>query len=144
MSRGGIPVQPFYALGNFIPEGTVGFPKTPEYEKADTVVVTFLVNNYDAQGDGKVNLKRAMDWEKKYVQFMKEWTANPENVRFMDVAFNSERSVEDELERETYGDIITIVLSYLFMFIYITFALGKITKWSRFAVSSYKYLIMII
>ena len=54
----------------------------------------------------------------------------------MDVAFNSERSIEDELDRETYGDIMTIAVSYIFMFIYITFSLGKISKLSRFAIES--------
>ena len=52
----------------------------------------------------------------------------------MEVAFNSERSIEDELQRETYGDIMTIAISYLMMFVYITFSLGRITKWSRFMV----------
>lgn len=43
---------------------------------------------------------------------------------------------QDELERETYGDILTIAVSYLFMFVYITFSLGRITKWTRFLVSN--------
>ncbi len=42
----------------------------------------------------KVQLEKAMTWEKKYVEFMKEWTSNPENTKHMDVAFNSERSIE--------------------------------------------------
>ena len=54
----------------------------------------------------------------------------------MEVAFNSERSIEDELQRETYGDIMTIAISYLMMFVYITFSLGKISKLSRFPIES--------
>lgn len=40
------------------------------------------------------------------------------------------------MERETYGDIMTIAVSYIFMFIYITFSLGRISKLSRFAIES--------
>ena len=53
---------------------------------------------------------------------------------FLQVAFNSERSIEDELERETSGDIVTIALSYIIMFFYITFSLGQVSKMSRFMV----------
>lgn len=52
----------------------------------------------------------------------------------MDIAFNSERSIEDELERETSGDIVTIAVSYLIMFFYITFSLGQISTMKRFMV----------
>ena len=58
-------------------------------------------------------------------------TEHPEWMTNMDIAFMSERSPQDELDRETYGDIVTIVLSYLFMFLYITISLGSFTKWSR-------------
>ena len=139
MSKGGIPIQPFFALGGFIPEGIKGFPKDPEYQKATAVVVTFIGNNYDAKSRDpivKKHLEDAMEWEKVYVEFMKNWTSIETNTRYMDVAFNSERSIGDELERETYGDIVTIALSYIFMFVYITFALGRITKWSKFMVTN--------
>ena len=68
--------------------------------------------------------------------FFQEWLSQENNTENMDVAFNSERSIEDELDRETYGDIMTIAVSYVFMFIYITFSLGKISKLSRAPVES--------
>ena len=43
----------------------------------------------------------------------------------MDVAFTAERGVQDELERESAGDVLTILISYCVMFAYI--ALGKLT-----------------
>jgi hypothetical protein len=43
----------------------------------------------------------------RFVEFMHHWEAN-EKPEYMDIAFSSERSIEDELERETYGDIVTI------------------------------------
>ena len=132
MSKGGIPIQPFVVLGGF--NGTTD---DPGYEKATAVVITFIVNNYDAKDenpDHQKTLKDAFEWEKVYIEYMKNWTSNEDNTQYMDIAFNAERAIGDELERETYGDIVTIALSYIFMFVYITFSLGRITKWSRFMV----------
>lgn len=132
-------MQPFVVLGGFIPEGTSGFPKDPEYEKSTAVVLTFLVDNYDVYSDDpdtKNRLAMAKAWEAEFIDFMNKWTSNPDNIKHMDVAYNSERSIEDELERETYGDIATIAISYMLMFIYITFSLGRVSKISRFAIES--------
>ena len=89
--------------------------------------MTIILNNYDSQseeeGDVK-GLERAMAWEKTFIEFMLEWEEKEKPI-YMDIAFNSERSIEDELEKETYGDIMTIVISYIIMFVYITFTLGQ-------------------
>lgn len=66
---------------------------------------------------------------------MKEWEKDPENTKHMDISFYTERSVEDELMRETSGDVKTIAISYLIMFLYITFSLGQFTSWKNFFVS---------
>lgn len=55
---------------------------------------------------------------------MKNWT-KVSKPSYMDVAYSSERSVEDELDRESHSDISTIAISYLVMFIYIVFSLGR-------------------
>ena len=44
----------------------------------------------------------------------------------MDIAYTSERSVQDEVKRMSEGDVITIFISYTIMFAYI--ALGKCYK----------------
>lgn len=75
-----------------------------------------------------------MNWESAFVAFMQNFTSDPENMKHFDIAFNSERSIEDELERETSGDILTIAVSYLIMFFYITFSLGQVTTWRTFLV----------
>ena len=134
MSKGGIPINPFVVLGGFN-----GTSEDPGYENATAVVITFIVDNYDTKDkdiEHQRNLKNAMEWEKVYIEYMKNWTANENNTKYMDIAFNAERAIGDELERETYGDIVTIALSYIFMFVYITFSLGRITKWSRFMVNT--------
>ena len=53
MSGGGIPIQPYIALGGFLPDDIKGFPKNPEYEAADSIVMTFIVDNYDANAAEK-------------------------------------------------------------------------------------------
>lgn len=56
---------------------------------------------------------------------MKNWTkyGKPD---FMEVAFSAERSIEDEIDRESNAEIPTMVISYAVMFVYITIALGNI------------------
>lgn len=55
----------------------------------------------------------------------------------MDIAYNSERGIEDELMRESLGDLSTIAVSYVLMFAYITLALGNLSaSCSRMMVSS--------
>lgn len=54
---------------------------------------------------------------------MKNWTEKAKPP-YMDVAYFAERSVEDELDRESHSDMSTIAISYLVMFVYIVFTLG--------------------
>lgn len=55
---------------------------------------------------------------------MKKWTIESK-PSYMDVAYFAERSVEDELDRESYSDITTVAISYLVMFFYIVLVLGR-------------------
>lgn len=66
---------------------------------------------------------------------LKNWTES-EKPAFMEVAFSSERSIEDELERASHSDVATILISYIIMFAYIAIALGQIRTFSRLLVSS--------
>lgn len=55
---------------------------------------------------------------------MEKWNQN--RPVYMDVAWTTEKSIEDELDRTSKAEIITVVISYLVMFVYVAFALGKI------------------
>jgi len=55
---------------------------------------------------------------------MKNWI-KVSKPSYMDVAYYSERSVEDELDRESHSDVFTIAISYFVMFVYIVFTLGR-------------------
>ncbi|XP_012286776.1 Niemann-Pick C1 protein isoform X2 [Orussus abietinus] len=125
----GGPVDPAIAVGGFLKPGQT--LANPEYEKATALILTFLVNNYH----NKTKLQPAMEWEKKFVGFMKNWTATKKPA-YMDVAFTSERSIEDELDRESQSDILTILVSYIIMFAYIAVSLGQIRTCSRLLIDS--------
>ena len=127
MPKWGGVVNPYYVLGGFIPEGET-FPKSPQYQDSEAIILQIIIDNYDLKStdpDDIQSLKRAMAWEKEFVSFMKTWIEEEMPTEYMDVAFTSERSVEDELERETYQDVATIAVSYIIMFIYITLSLGQ-------------------
>ncbi len=52
----------------------------------------------------------------------------------MDIAFYTERSVTDEVARGGEGDVLTIFISYIVMFVYISLSLGRLSSASRFFV----------
>uniref|UniRef100_A0A4W6C657 Niemann-Pick disease, type C1 n=1 Tax=Lates calcarifer TaxID=8187 RepID=A0A4W6C657_LATCA len=115
----GGPVFPWLALG--------GYDAT-NYNNATALVITFPLNNY-LNDSGR--LGKALAWEKEFIKFMKNFK-NPN----LTIAFSAERSVEDEIDRESNSDINTIVVSYAIMFIYISVALGRIHSFRRLMVDS--------
>ncbi|XP_035526866.1 NPC intracellular cholesterol transporter 1 [Morone saxatilis] len=115
----GGPVFPWLALG--------GYDET-NYNNATALVITFPLNNYL---NDTVKLDKALAWEKEFISFMKNYK-NPN----LTIAFSAERSIEDELDRESNSDISTIVISYAIMFIYISLALGHIQSFRRVMVDS--------
>ena len=122
MSKWGGPVQPYYSLGGFIPKGE-SFPENPEYHKSDAVVMSIIIDNFDPKSQDQTDirgLERAAEWERVFVEFMHDWEAN-EMPNYMEIAFNSERSIEDELDKETYGDIVTIGEYFLLSFVMLAY-----------------------
>ncbi|CAH1389792.1 unnamed protein product [Nezara viridula] len=107
-------VDPAIAVGKFLHIGNEA------YEQAQAIVITFLLNNY-ISGD---KLKSAIEWEKKFVSVVKNWikTDMPD---YMDIAFNSEMSIEHEISAESTAEATTIVMSYLLMFVYVSLTLGS-------------------
>lgn len=105
----GGPVFPWIAMGGY---------KGELYNTSEALVITFVVNNnVDETKNGM-----AEAWEAKFVEFMKNYTATNTNVT---ISFSSERSIEDEIDRESASDVLTILVSYLIMFGYITVMLGR-------------------
>ena len=128
-SYGG-PIDPAVAFGGFLKPGD-NLAKSPSFEKAQSVILTFLVNNKDNSS----LLEPALEWEKQFVALMHNYT-NSNRSRHLDIAFTSERSIEDELNRESKSDISTIIVSYLLMFAYIAVSLGHVDDCNRAMIDS--------
>uniref|UniRef100_A0A672RUG7 Niemann-Pick C1 protein-like n=1 Tax=Sinocyclocheilus grahami TaxID=75366 RepID=A0A672RUG7_SINGR len=116
MGTFGGPVFPWLALGGY--EGTA-------YNNATALVITFPVHNYLNDTD---KLGKALAWEK----IIKKRMLSSRMVSLM----CSERSIEDEIDRESNSDITTIVISYVIMFVYISLALGHINSFWTLLVDS--------
>lgn len=116
----GGPVEPGLALGSF---PSVEQNESPDYKLAHGMALTFLVNNKQNRSE----LGQAMAWEKKFITFLKGYKSDK-----MDIAFSAERSIEDGIDELSTGEMPTVIISYVVMFIYITFALGKIKSFKTF------------
>ena len=69
-------------------------------------MITFLANNFDHLNMDSLiqeKINRARAWEAAFVSFLKNYTESNDKPDFMDVAFNSERSIQDEFERTSTG-----------------------------------------
>ncbi|GLV43405.1 Niemann-Pick type C-1a [Carabus blaptoides fortunei] len=117
----GGPVEPAIALGGF----------GDHFREAKALVLTFLVNNHVKEDD----LIPALEWEKKFIALLKKWDKN-ERPKYMDIAYSSERSIQDELERVSEAEMSTVVISYGVMFVYIAIALGRIRSCRTLLVDS--------
>lgn len=125
----GGPVDPAIAVGGFLQPGQ-SLSNNPQYSSAKAIILTFLVNNYH----NKTLLRPAMQWESAFVAFMKNYTAT--KPAFIEIAYTSERSIEDELDRESQSDVLTILISYVIMFAYIAISLGHINSCGRLLIDS--------
>ena len=75
--------------------------------EATAMMITFLGNNFDHLNNDPLiqeNIAKAKAWELAYISYLKNYTTSDDKPGFMDVAFNSERSIQDELERTSLGE----------------------------------------
>ena len=111
------------------PEVALGGFDGIKYTDSQALILTFPVNNYNEPEKNR----DAMLWEEKFLNFMHNYSASNPNVS---IAFKAERSIEDELDRQSQSDIVTVAVSYLIMFIYILLALGDINHCSTVLVDA--------
>ncbi|XP_020260992.1 Niemann-Pick C1 protein-like isoform X2 [Asparagus officinalis] len=124
------PLDPSTALGGF---------SGSNYSEASAFVITYPVNN-EVDRTGNENGK-AVAWEKAFVQLVKEEITPMAKSQHLTFSFSSESSVQEELTRESTADVITIVVSYLVMFVYISFTLGDSPRLSSSFFTSSKVLL---
>ncbi|KAK7299788.1 hypothetical protein RJT34_10616 [Clitoria ternatea] len=107
------PLEPTTALG--------GFPGN-NYSKASAFIITYPVNNAITKvGDEN---GKAIAWEKAFIQLAKEELLPMVQASNLTLSFSTESSIEAELKRESTADVITILVSYIVMFAYISVTLG--------------------
>lgn len=109
LSAFGGPMQPYMVIGSY--------GNSEDYLNAGSIVTTFIVNNFM---NNREELAKAMAWEAEVLVLLKNYTSD-----LIEVYYTTERSIEDELERESKADIKIIAISYLMMFLYLTITLGK-------------------
>ncbi|KAL6255124.1 hypothetical protein P5V15_013454 [Pogonomyrmex californicus] len=114
------PIIPAIAIGGFLRENEFQYDSS-DYIKATGLILTFLVRN----SLNETELVPIYKWEQRFLDFMEKWNQN-DRPGFMDVAWSTEKSIQDELDRTSKAEMITVVISYLLMFVYVAFALGKI------------------
>jgi len=102
----GGPVMPWVALG--------GYPGET-YENATALVITFPVQN----NKNDLFQEMASVWEKAFLELIHNYRS--ENIS---VKYSAERSIQDELDRQSQSDVLTILISYLVMFAYVSITLG--------------------
>jgi len=107
------PLEPGRVLG--------GFNDTSAITDAKTMIITWVVNNGQPDTDAEA---KAEEWEEtlknRLLKLQRE--ANDRGLR---VSFNTERSLEDELNKSTNTDAKIVVISYIVMFLYASLALGS-------------------
>lgn len=106
MTEIGTPVDVEVVLG--------GYPKV-EYLNSSAFIVTFLLQN------SVNNNSVAETWENKFLEYVQTQPLQHAN---MTMTYSAQRSIEDELARESSADIPTVVISYVVMFIYVAISLG--------------------
>ncbi|XP_053207752.1 NPC intracellular cholesterol transporter 1-like [Panonychus citri] len=108
MKKGSIPL--------LYPEATLGGFSDEDFRKAQALVITFPVNNFN---DSQLT-SDTIAWEEGFINLVRNYSNSS-----MKIAFKAEKSIEDEIDRQSQSDIVTIAVSYIIMFIYILLALGE-------------------
>jgi Niemann-Pick C1 protein len=90
---------------------------------ARALVVTWVVSNSQ---EGTEELERAKEWENsmKNLMLAVQYEARDRGLR---LSFNTEVSLEQELNKTTNTDAKIVVISYIIMFLYASLALGATT-----------------
>ncbi|KAF2825174.1 multidrug efflux transporter AcrB transmembrane domain-containing protein [Ophiobolus disseminans] len=90
---------------------------------AKALVVTWVVQNYP---EGTPEEQRAMNFEEELKNYLKLVAEDARN-RGLRLSFNTEVSLQQELNKNTNTDAKIVVVSYIIMFLYASLALGSTT-----------------
>lgn len=104
----GGPVQRNLVVGDF--------NATDKYETARGLLITILVNG----NEDRFFNEKARDWEQAFINYLRSIQSEHYWVSFI-----SQRSIQDEIDRESGSDLFTVMISYSFMILYVSFSLGQ-------------------
>ena len=109
------PLKPEMILG--------GYEETGDPLDAKALIATWVVNNHPKGTHAEAD---AMDWEDSFKRIF-EVVQEEAGERGLRVSFNTEASLEQELNKSSNTDAKIVVISYLIMFLYASLALGSVT-----------------
>jgi len=87
------------------------------------LVITWVVKNH---AENSPEVARAEAWERSLKDYLQQVQLEAEE-RGLRLSFNTEISLEQELNKSTNTDASIVVISYIIMFLYASFALGSTT-----------------
>ncbi|KAK5162767.1 niemann-Pick type C- protein 1 [Saxophila tyrrhenica] len=96
---------------------------TEPVTNASALIVTWVVKNYNV---GEPQLEKAEEWENSLKRLLLD-VQSEAHERGLRLSFNTEISLEQELNKTANTDAKIVVISYIVMFIYASLALGSTT-----------------
>ncbi|XP_026752519.2 NPC intracellular cholesterol transporter 1 homolog 1b-like [Galleria mellonella] len=116
--------------GGAEPEITFGGYDDNVYD-ANTLLINFPLTNHLLEE----NLAPVLEWELKLIEFLQHYEVT-DKPDFIDLAYGTERSIEDEIERVSVAEAIPIAISYILMFVYVAVALGNVRNCKTWLIDS--------
>ncbi|KAH8930248.1 multidrug efflux transporter AcrB transmembrane domain-containing protein [Atractiella rhizophila] len=117
LAPSGAPLIPKLVMGDIPRDTSTGLLKATE---ARALIVSFILNN-SLDPD---QIAKAEEWEtvlRTYLEELSEYKAKDVGLA---IAFSTEISLEEELNKSSNTDVPIVVLSYVVMFLYVSFSLG--------------------
>jgi Niemann-Pick C1-like protein 1 len=113
----GSPIFPYLAFGGYEEE---------DYWNGEAMIFNFINSNVEDKESEQ--FARVMAWEGEFIKIMSE---KAPNLKYYDVAYFCERSIEDEIDATAEEDLGIFLIAYLVIFLYIMIALGKYSSLRR-------------
>ena len=110
-----LPLQPGVVLG--------GWEKTGDILDSEALIVTWVVDNHP---EGSAEEARAKDWERRLKKLLLS-AQDEATEKGLRLSFNTEISLEEELNKSGNTDAKIVIISYIVMFFYASLALGSAT-----------------
>ncbi|CAG5080501.1 Oidioi.mRNA.OKI2018_I69.PAR.g9618.t1.cds [Oikopleura dioica] len=113
----GSPIFPYLAFGGY---------EDDDYWNGEAMIFNFINSNVEDKDSEE--FARVMAWEAEFIDIM---TEEAPKLKYYDVAYFCERSIEDEIDKTAEEDVGIFIIAYVVIFLYITIALGKYSSIRR-------------